>query len=281
MSDAEAERRANRTPMIDNPVLTASRRVLQLVRRTAPDNIEPGPTADIHTLAMFVRSMRLYDGVITLLEAELPEEATVLARSLFEDSLRLDHLAANFDDRYAYVLSWANDSITEAIGLFREAQSLGLDDDPREAIADKEMRRRELQEYQHRNGIKKLRRFPSTKHLARLYRDAEDAWFYAATHEFVHGSEIAWFWGGRSRRGKNHVALFGKTDEAWFIASVAAFATESVSKATAATARLFGWTNSPDFATALEAVFEAWKAASSGAETTTEKDAGGKTDGAH
>ena len=50
------------------------------------------PTAHVYIVGMFWRAVRLYDGTLVLLKSELPEESALLARSLFEESLRLRQL---------------------------------------------------------------------------------------------------------------------------------------------------------------------------------------------
>jgi hypothetical protein len=66
--------------------------LLGLVRSTASTAPVEIPTHLGFVLSMFWRCLRLYDGILVLLKSELPEESAFLARSLFEDSLRLKQL---------------------------------------------------------------------------------------------------------------------------------------------------------------------------------------------
>ena len=52
-----------------------------------------------HIVSMYWRAIRLNDGIIILLKAELPEKAAILARSLIEVSLNLRQLQAEPDFR--------------------------------------------------------------------------------------------------------------------------------------------------------------------------------------
>ena len=52
-----------------------------------------------HIVSMYWCAIRLNDGIIILLKAELPEEAAILARSLIEVSLNLRQLQAEPDFR--------------------------------------------------------------------------------------------------------------------------------------------------------------------------------------
>ena len=56
-------------------------------------------TSTSHIVSMYWRAIRLNDGIIILLKAELPEEAAILARSLIEVSLNLRQLQAEPDFR--------------------------------------------------------------------------------------------------------------------------------------------------------------------------------------
>jgi hypothetical protein len=68
---------------------------------------------------MFWRAVRLYDGVLCLVKAHLPEEAAILARSLFEVSLDLRQLEAEPEHREALVYGWINTSLNEQMGLLQ------------------------------------------------------------------------------------------------------------------------------------------------------------------
>lgn len=90
-------------------VLPLAEKIFQLVRDSTPKKLsDVNPAVHLHIIGMFWRALRLYGGVLILLKAELPEEAAILARSLFEEALRLQQLAADTKNRNALILGWAN-----------------------------------------------------------------------------------------------------------------------------------------------------------------------------
>ena len=78
--------------------------------------------AQTHILGMFWRSLRLYQGALLLLKAELPEEAAFLARSLFEASLRLKQMADEPQQRDRLILHWVNNLIDGKGGTTQSRQ---------------------------------------------------------------------------------------------------------------------------------------------------------------
>ncbi len=76
---------------------------------------------------MYVRTKSLFDGLVVLLRANLPEEAMILARSIFEESLRLQQLAADTAEvRRARVLGWLNQALGADWQQIRAASRAGL-----------------------------------------------------------------------------------------------------------------------------------------------------------
>ncbi len=137
---------------------------------------------------MFLRSVRLYDGICILLNGALPEEAMILGRALFEDALKLTEVADSRDSRAALLLWWENNSLNEKIDLQKVAKALGLDPpwgDIKAANAYREL----LAEYRHKWGIKKVRPFRDVKTAAVRYGRAHDYWAYCLAHEMVHGTD--------------------------------------------------------------------------------------------
>src|SRR5712691_9567500 len=91
--------------------------LLQLVDNSVPRGAVEVPVTYGYIAGMFWRGRRIYEGVLLLLRAHLPEESAILARSLFEDTRRLQASAAEPENRTALVLGWAKDSIAEERGL--------------------------------------------------------------------------------------------------------------------------------------------------------------------
>jgi hypothetical protein len=76
-------------------------RLLTLLRTSATEQPHEMPTHYAYILGMYWRCVRLFEATLLLLKSELPDEATIVARSLFEESLRLQQLAADETDRDA------------------------------------------------------------------------------------------------------------------------------------------------------------------------------------
>ena len=111
-------------------------RIAEAVRRIYPGGISEIETADGYVFSMYWRSVRLFDGIILLLRNRLPEEALILARSLFVEGLRLAEIADAGRSRGSLVLGWASASIEEKKGLIKEAIRLGLEPDPTAMLAE-------------------------------------------------------------------------------------------------------------------------------------------------
>lgn len=212
--------------------------LLTSLRGTASTSAHEMPSHYAHILGMYWRCVRLFDAALQLLKAELPEEAAIIARSLFEDSLRLQQVAADDVDRDALVLGWANDSISERFGLLQVAKSLGLDDDISVAEGKLNDQRRVLQAFQLRRGVKKLKRFAAERQASVRFGRADDFWAYSLSHELVHGSDVAWLFARRSQ-GTDVGGLHAKTSDPGIRAAFAEFAAGSVTAAAKAAAAIF------------------------------------------
>jgi hypothetical protein len=215
-------------------------RLLELVREHSPKGEMEIRTAHAHILGMFWRSFRLYEGVLLLLRAELPEEAAFLARTLFECSLRLRQMASEPDRRDGLILWWVNRSIDEKAGLLGVAKEVGLDQNIDEALKSLAEERKVLQEYLRRNGVAKLLSFRSVKDSAFRYDRKEDYWMYEWAHDSVHANDVAWMF-ARKKIAHDSVGLYAKTNDPLLLASWAGFAATSLTAATKATAEIFGW----------------------------------------
>ena len=137
-------------------------------RPFAPKGVFEIPAAHAYIAGMFWRVRRLYEGVLILLKAELTEGAAFLARSLFEEGLRLQQLAAEPESRDALILGWANASLSEQVGLLETGKASGPDSDISAASAALETRRRALWEYARRHGVQRLRPFQTVRDAALL-----------------------------------------------------------------------------------------------------------------
>jgi hypothetical protein len=76
---------------------------------------------------MYSRVGSLLEGVCVLLDNKLPQEATILGRAMFTDSLYLMEIAARgADERAELILGLQHQTITEYEQLERHAVGLGM-----------------------------------------------------------------------------------------------------------------------------------------------------------
>jgi hypothetical protein len=202
----------NQVGTLWDQVVPYAERLLDLVRTAPPKGAAEMPTHFAFIAGMFWRCLRLYDGALLLLKAELPEEAAFLARSLFEESLRLRQLNDEPDHRAALVLGWLNDSLQEKRGLLEVAKSLGLDESIDEVVASIEEEKRKLRRYADRHGVKKLRTFRAVRDLALQYDRRDDFWAYQWSHEAVHGSDAAFMF-ARRKVADDTAAMHARTGD--------------------------------------------------------------------
>lgn len=221
-------------------VLADADKLLQLVKDSAPQGTFELPTAHVYIVGMFWRAVRLYDGVLVLLKAELPEEAAILARSLFEESLRLQQLASEPHNRDALILCWANRSIDEYRGLLEVGKACGHDTDISAPLAALEEQRQHLQEYARRHSVGRFQPFLSVKDAAFRFGRKDDYWTYEWAHESVHGTDAAWMF-ARRRPAEDTAGLHAKTNDPLLRSSLAQFGAISQFNAAEAASTIFGW----------------------------------------
>lgn len=214
--------------------------LLKAVTDSAPTGELELPTARSHILGMFWRTRRLYEATLVLLKAEMPEEAAFIARSLFEESLKLRQMAAEPADRDRLILGWVNRSLDEKVGLLKVAKEMGLDNDIEAGLERLRAERESLQGYCRRHGIVGLASFRSTKDAAVRYGRRENYWMYEWAHDSVHGTEIAWMF-ARRKVSADTVLFHAKTNDERLRAAWIAFAANSITDATLAACEIFGW----------------------------------------
>jgi hypothetical protein len=226
-------------------VLPLAEKILRLVDDNAPQgelNVSPGFYS--HMLIMFVRAHRLYEGVLVLLKAELPEGSMFLARSLFEDSLCLQQLAAEPKNRDALILNFVNSSIDEYKSLMNAGITTGLDTDITTVLAELKKQRRDVQKVMKLHHVTKLKDFLSPLAGARKFGREDDYWLYKYSHQTVHGSDAAWIY-ARIQYAQ-HTGFHAHTPHPVLRSICAHFSARSMSNAYSAAASIFGWTLPPE-----------------------------------
>jgi hypothetical protein len=228
-----------------------SSKAFEMAMSHADEEVELSPI-DGKIFVMYGRAMSLLRGVKALLEADLPEEAVILGREIFTDSLQLAELASqDLHGRATLVLGLANSELTEWENMEREAASLepGYETPAAmtEAIA---WRRTGIQQGMERFGVERLRGFAHEKQLAKQHDRLDDLMDFQLAHRLVHRADMAQ--GFRTRKVEDRLGVYlGNRDPEWK-AAVAAFAAQSCLHAFKAAASIFGWRKpGPDEASEL------------------------------
>lgn len=193
---------------------------------------------------MFWRALRLYDGVLVLLKAELPEEAMILARALFEVSLRLQQLKAEPHNRNALILGLVNGSIGQQLGLLKVGKASGLDTNVDEAVARLEEHRKTNNQNAAELGVTRSQSFLTVKDAASKFDRKDRYWTYYWAHESVHGSDAAWMF-AKKEIAAGTIGLYAKTGDPSVLSSFAQFAVISMADAAKAVSTIYGWTLAP------------------------------------
>jgi len=227
-------------------------RIIDLLKRISakvagihPKKVMEVAIADSYILGMYWRSISLFEAIITLLEKDLAEEALILARSLFEESLRLAQLAEAGKERTAFVLRWVNDSIKYKKGLIDRAIKIGLEQNPEQVIKRLEEEQKKVQGYARRHGVGRFKKLLSEGDAAFEFNRKDDYWSFILGHQMVHGSDATYLY-RRHKLAKNKIGIFSRTIDVNIIGGIAFFAARSVLQATQSTVRIFNWGDTSD-----------------------------------
>jgi hypothetical protein len=202
--------------------------------------------ADAIALGMYWRCMSLFRSIALLLNNNQAEEALMLWRSLFTDSLRMRELAAaEKKDRIAFELGHYAHSLEQTKRRFRQAKRLGVTDDFSRELAHIENQKRGMENYRKRFGIEKLKRFSSEENLMNKLNLEVDLWTFLYSHGFVHGEDIA----QSHRRRKTQagvLAFFSHTADPNFLVGVGLAAAQAILDTHEAAGEMFSWQISPE-----------------------------------
>jgi hypothetical protein len=215
-------------------------RIEERMDATVPAEISVTP-ADATALGMYSRCMSLFRSIGLLLSNNQPEEALMLWRSLFTESLRMRELAAvGKEDRIAIELGHYAYSLERTKKRFQQAKKLGVTDDITSELAHIEDQKRAMENYRQRFGIEKLKRFSSEENLIKKLNLNVDLWAYQYSHAFVHGEDIAQTF--RRRKIQNYVlAFFSHNPDPGLLAAVGLTAAQSAIDTHEAVCQMFGW----------------------------------------
>jgi hypothetical protein len=203
---------------------------------------------DADIFAMFWRARSLFEGIKALIQQDLADEAMLLARAIFEASLRIGEMRAARDKRAGLVLRWRLDSIQNSRGLMSDAHRTGIYTDADWAAADRALKQKEqgVVQYARSIGCEPLPKFRSDKDAAYALDRKKDYWLFRIAHEMVHGSEIAHMWRRRTI-GESTVDVYAKTADIEAIAAPADFGGRALLLAAIDVAQMFGRGNVEEF----------------------------------
>jgi hypothetical protein len=205
--------------------------------------IETTP-ADARVLRMYWRIASLLEGACLLLDARLPEEAIMLGREMFTDSLHLMEIASRGPNRAPLILGLASKALGELENLGRQARSLGVENQRgMEEIQDHVAKeRKKIEGYRLRHGIGALETLRHEKQLATEHGRLGEYLDFEFAHRMVHVPDIAQ--AGRTRKRDAEVVEFQlRNPDDEFIARVSAFIMQSALHAHKAVASVFDWTD--------------------------------------
>src|SRR5215213_2451653 len=142
---------------------------------------------DAVALGMYWRCMSLFRSIVLLLNNNQAEEALMLWRTLFTDSLRMRELeAAGKKDRIAIELGHYVNSVERTKQRLQQAKRLGVTDDVTSELAQIENQKRNVENYRTRLGIEKLKHFSTEENLINKLHLEVDRWTFLYSHGFVH-----------------------------------------------------------------------------------------------
>lgn len=207
---------------------------------TPREVIELSPP-DAHALGMYWRCVSLFRSLLILLDNNFPEEALFLARSLFEESLRLMQLNDAGTERERMLVGLSAKWLQSQEHLFAtEAEELGLTEDASDVRERVRRQQGDLERYRNRKGIGGSKGFDSVKDAAIRCDRQADYWTYRLAHKMVHGEDTAQLY-RRNKVEVDVVAFFSNTRDPDLLAGTGAFAARYIADALYAVARIFGW----------------------------------------
>jgi Family of unknown function (DUF5677) len=188
---------------------------------------------------MLSRALGLYKGIVLLLDADLSDEAFLLGRSLFEESLWLTELAETDGKRRASLVLWRlNDSYLRARDLVRSGGSAGLEpatarQDEMLAAVDEQIK--SVRQFQREYDIGGLTQFLGVEQAARRFDRLGSWWTYELANNLAHRNDTP---NTTPRLEDAPEVYFTRTAEPRVIATCGVFCAESVIAAHIAAAKL-------------------------------------------
>ena len=221
------------------------RRVREIVLDHHEGEVMEIPPVYKAILQLYSRIRSLLEGTCLLLDGRLPEEAIILGREMFSDSLYLMKLAKCESDRAALILELLNEVLAKWESLERQELSIkGLDRGNDTIIRDFVSKgRKEIEAYKQREEISERKRFGSKKQLAREYGRLDEFMDFEFANAVVHQAIIAEQVGRTSMTGDVQTISLRNLDDASLVGA-SGFVMKSALYAHKAVASIFAWTES-------------------------------------
>lgn len=193
-----------------------------------PTRADGAAELDLVVAAMYRRTQRLYRATVLLIEHDLLEEAFIVARPLFTESLWLGELARAGSRRANLILGWLRASTTELEGMLLEGERASMTDPSGRLDAMRE-RQRLLERLAREGGVKgDWLRFPDEQLMATRQDRTVELLALRLAHQLAHGQEAShWF--------------STPTERMVLDAHVGAFAVRSALLGYLSAAAIFGW----------------------------------------
>jgi len=212
-----------------------------MARPASGEEFDTTPTLG-DALAMYTRCRSLFAAIRLLVERGYPEESVILGRSVFETSLQLEYLAGqDGPGRESLLIQRRIDGAKQTEDLIDQRLHLGLGPGLRPAEADVlATQRRPLHARQERLEIKRTRRFPSPKDLARKLGHLDEYLDYLLASELTHGSTISQ--ATRSRHpAPNTVHIYARSDNEAVLVGAGLFGARAALRTLRACEVIFDW----------------------------------------
>jgi len=200
------------------------------------------PTLHTYALGMYANAVSLCRAVQVLLSHGLDNAALTVARSLFEESLRLHELGeADEGTRAKLLIGWAVDSLQRDEGRILDAkrEGIGLADSDR-LLRQIDSERKKMEGYATRNGIIGSQKFMSAWTAAKTLSREGGAWAADVASLFVHGN-LASQRQRSSAPAQGEIAISTSSTDPRMAAVIAGYAAVSLIYAYAAAQTLFDW----------------------------------------
>ena len=227
------------------PSLPLFRRVIRIAEEIRPQEFKVD-RLDAVSVQLYWRCYSLFQAILLLLPKRFGEEALLLARPLFTDSLRLAELAEHESRRPQLILGWMNRSIEELKGLFRHSAKIGLDKNPEQIEAKLADHQKDILSLRAKYHVSKLAKFRSEADAASRYGRGDDFWTFLLSHEIIHGSDAAFLF-RRSPVKDGHMHLLAQTEDPKLLDAIGAYSALSMMMAIDATSKILGWSLPQDF----------------------------------